>query len=130
MGAHCVLDLAGPGWWMDHLSGEGASVGLSYGHVIVHPSPTPPQTDRCPILGHSPIALVLAVPQSTPHPSPHTYSFTVTLQPCLAVAVSPGYATLLVSGQELRGLFRVTWSECQGENGAEAKIPGRYHPIV
>lgn len=74
------------------------------------PPPHPPQTDCCPVLGHSPIALVLAVPQSPPHPSPHTYSFTLTHQPCLAVAVSPGYATLLVSGQELWGLFRATWS--------------------
>lgn len=124
-----MLGLAGPRWWMDHLCGEGTSVGLSHSHVIIHPTPTP-QTDRCPVLGHSPIALVLAVPQNTPHPSPHTYSFTLAHQPYLAVAVSPGYAPLLVSGQELWGMFRATWSGCQGENGAEAKIPGRYHPIV
>lgn len=50
---------------------------------------------------------------TVPHPSPHTGTKTLPHSPCPAVAASPGDATLLMSGQGLRGLFRVAGSGCQ-----------------
>lgn len=107
-GDHRALSLTEPRWWLGHHCGEGASVGLSY--VIIRMLLFPPlQADGCPMFGHFHIAHILAVPHCIPHPLRSHMHLCLHTCPCLAVAVSPEYATLLMSGQGLWGQFRVTW---------------------
>lgn len=128
-GDHRVLGRSGSRWCLGRHCGEGAS---RTAHVIIQMPFCAPNSK----LMAAPSLVTLTLPPScstTEYPPDLRSHVHLCLHthPCLAVAVSPEYATLLMSRQELWGLFRVTWFWVPGEgNGAEAKIPGRRHPVV